>query len=161
MNPADQLRSWFWRCYGAHLRTFGVYGFRNDQYYCIDKNGRHFDEDCFLDGIQLVCMALTLDFVSMDEANEFISSHLSGRIDVPFPTKQFGKFLVHIPNVGEYARDWVWSQEFNLPPAKPTDQALSDAELCLTLMKSLKARANSSDFEALIRHAYKALEKMM
>lgn len=161
MNQADQLRCWYWRCYGAHLKAFGVFGFRNDQYYKIEMNGRHLDEDSFLDGVQLGRMALTLEFASLDEANEFISLHLSDRTDVHLPIKQFGRFLVRVPDVGEYARDWVWSHESVPPPAKPTSSALSDVELCLTLMKSLKARANSSDFEALIRHAEKALGKMM
>lgn len=161
MNQADQLRDWYWRCYGSHLRRFETRGFNNQKFYKQDPGGKFSTEDSFLDGLQLGSSTLTLVFGKLEEAEEFAQKYL---LDDPnaqrVPVKASGRFCLYVTEDGDYAREWVWKSLVSKPDVS-ANLAQSDAELCARLMKSLGARDDSGRFEAAIRALRNALPVMM
>lgn len=161
MNQADQLRDWYWRCYGSHLKRFETRGFNNHKFYQKEPDGRFSTEDSFLDGLQLGSSTLTLTFGKLEEAEEFAQMHLLGDPNaVCVPVKISGRFCLYVTEDGDYAREWVWKSLVSKPNAS-ANLAQSDAELCARLMKSLGARADSGRFEAALRALRNALPAMM
>lgn len=161
MNQADQLRNWYWECYGSHLRGFKIRGFDNQAFYKKEPNGKFPMEDSFLDGLQLGSSTLTLTFGKPEEAEEFRLKYLSDDPNAEcVPVKINGRFCLYVTEDGDYARKWVWKSLVDKPNAS-TNLAQSDAELCARLMKSLGARDDSRRFEAAIRALKNALPEMM
>lgn len=161
MNQASQLRDWYWRCYGSHLKRFETRGFNNQKFYEQDPGGKFSTEDSFLDGLQLGSSTLTLVFGKLEEAEEFARMHLVNDPNAEcVPVKNHGRFCLYVTEDGDYAREWVWKSLVSMPDAS-TNLAQSDAELCARLMKSLGARADSGRFEAAIRALKNALPAMM